>query len=147
MNNKQRLQGLLSIAIIFGPILIIPIVSPDYWGPLIGQWYQLPVPALALFGPTALLLLIVISLSQWVVVIYFIILKFIKPELDFLYEIKPYQERAAKYERGLGATIVIFIAMYFYHVVIAWYTGLDIATPKEAIEYVLEMGRGFDDDY
>lgn len=147
MNNNQRLQGLLWIAIIFGPILIIPVVSPDYWGPLIGQWYQLPVPALALFGPTALLLLILVSLSQWVVVLYFIILKFIKPELDFLYEIKPYQERAAKFERGLGSTIVIFIAMYFYHVVIAWYTGLDVATPKEAIEYVLEMSRGFDDDY
>ena len=139
MEKKESLQGLLSIVIVFGPILIVPIVSPDVWGPMIGYYYQMPLAALALFGPLALLIFIFASISQWVMIFYYANAHLIKPNLDFQSQIEDNKERVVQNERNLGRTIIVFIGAYFYHVMIAWYCGLDISSPKEAMNFVIEM--------
>jgi hypothetical protein len=140
------MQGLGSWAFIFAPILIVPQVSPDYWGPMVGYYYLIPVAALLTFGPIALLLLIILSMSQWIMVIVLTITDWAKPELE-IDTIESFKSNAAQYERYLGLIIVTYIAMYFYYLMIAWCTGLEIANPKEALNYAVEFINPHGDDY
>ena len=154
MNNKRRLKGpssiadgFVAIAIVFGPILIVPIFSPDYWGPMIGVYYQIPLTALALFGPVALVFFIFASIYHWVMIFYYANAHLIKPNLDFQSQIEYQKDNAIQNERNLGRTVIVFIAAYFYHVMIAWYCGLDIYSPKEAMDFVIEMIAAGGSDY
>ena len=146
MNIKQRLQWLLPGTIIFGPILVIPLISPDKWGPMVGYYYLIPVAPLLVFGPIAFLLLLILSMSQWIMVIWLEITKWAKPELD-IDTIEIFKSRAAQYEKYLGRTIVVYIAMYFYYLPIAWYSGLDVATPQEAFEFAFDFIQPDGSDY
>ena len=146
MNIKQRLKWLLPSTIIFGPILVIPLISPDKWGPMVGYYYLAPVAPLLVFGPIAFLLLLILSMSQWIMVIWLEITKWAKPELD-IDTIEIFKSRAAQYEKYLGRTIVVYIAMYFYYLPIAWYSGLDVATPQEAFEFAFDFIQPDGSDY
>ncbi len=84
------------------------------------------------------MLFVIFSVSQWIMVIWLEITKWVKPELD-IDKIEIFKSRAAQCEKYLGRTIVVYIAMYFYYLPIAWYSGLDVATPQEAFEFALEF--------
>ena len=146
MKNKKPMQELGSWTFIFAPILIIPQVSPDNWGPMVGYYYLIPVGALLTFGPIALLLLIILSMSQWIMVIVLTIADWAKPELE-IDTIENFKSKAAQYEMYLGLIIVAYIAMYFYYLMIAWYTGLEIASPKDALNFAVEFIKGRGDYY
>ena len=42
---------------------------------------------------------------------------------------------------------MFIIAAYFYHVIIAWYCGLDIFSPKEAMDWGIEVIASAGSDY
>lgn len=131
----------------YGPILIIPLISPDYWGPMIGYYYQMPLFVLALFGPVLIFLFILASFFHRAMIFYYGNVHLIKPNLDFQSQIEDHKDRAVQNEGYLGSTIMVFIAAYFYHVMIAWYCGLDIYSPKEAMDFVIEMIAASGSDY
>ncbi len=146
MANKKRVEGILSLALMFGPILIVPLVSPEVWGPAIGYYYLIPIAPLLVFGPVGLLLLIILSMAQWIVVIYLTIQNWVTSELE-IDTIEEFKNNAAKYERYLGLIIVGYIASYFYYLIIAWYSGLDILSPKEALDVALQFIQPDGSDY
>ena len=131
----------------YGPILIIPLISPDYWGPMIGYYYQMPLIVLPIFGPVLIFLFILASFFHRVMIFYYGNVHLIKPNLDFQSQIEDHKDSAVQNEGYLGGTIMVFIAAYFYHVMIAWYCGLDIYRPKEAMDFVIEMIAASGSDY
>ena len=140
-------ENLISLSIMIGPIVVIPLISPDNWGPAMGIYFQMPLFVLSLFGPLALLFFIFASFFHRVMIFYYGFVHLIKPNLDFQSQIEHHRDNGVQNEGYLGSTIMVFIAAYFYHVMIAWYCGLDIYSPKEAMDFVIEMIAASGSDY
>ena len=130
-----------------GPIVVIPLISPDNWGPMIGYYYQGFLFVLPIFGPVLIFLFILSSFFHRVMIFYYGFVHLIKPNLDFQSQIEHHRDNGVQNEGYLGSTIMVFIAAYFYHVMIAWYCGLDIYSPKEAMDFVIEMIAASGSDY
>ena len=142
MNNKPLLTSLIC----FVPLLLVPPISPDIWGPAIGTYYLLPLGPFIVFGPMVFICCLVCSLFNYTMVFYLSILSELKPELeieptDTEYEptVTEWADSAAKCAEYLGLIFVSSVAMYFYYGLISWYSGLDIASPSEAFKYVLSF--------
>ena len=112
-----------------------------------GIYFQMPLFVLSLFGPLALLFFIFASFFHRVMIFYYGFVHLIKPNLDFQSQIEHHRDNGVQNEGYLGSTIMVFIAAYFYHVMIAWYCGLDIYSPKEAMDFVIEMIAASGSDY
>ena len=142
MNNKPLLISLIC----FVPLLLVPPISPDIWGPAIGTYYLLPLGPFIVFGSMAFIFFLVCSLFNYTMVFYLSILSELKPELeieptDTEYEptVTEWANSAAKFAEYLGMVLVSSVAMYLYYALISWYSGLDIASPSEAFKYVLSF--------
>ena len=150
MNNKPLLTSLIC----FVPLLLVPPISPDIWGPAIGTYYLLPLGPFIVFGSMAFIYFLVCSLFNYTMVFYLSIMSELKPELEIEPTDTEYEptdtewaDSAAKCAEYLGLIFVSSVPMYVYYALIAWHIGLDVASPSEAFEVLVSAFDGDNSDY
>ena len=140
MNNKPLLTSLIC----FVPLLLVPPISPDIWGPAIGTYYLLPLGPFIVFGSMAFIFFLVCSLFNYTMVFYLSIMSELKPELEIEPTDTEYQptinygaDGMVKPAKYLGLLVTSSVPMYVYYALIALYIGEDVASPSEAFDFLL----------